>query len=459
MADATQLEILNKGVAAWNEWRVKNPKILINLRGANLRGANLRGANLRGANLSGAHLVAADLQGADLSEADLHGAELHGTNLSGAHLRRAGLSEANLCKAALTEAHLSEADLRGAYLSGAHLSKAHLSRANLSRAHLGAADLHGADLSEANLHGAELHGANLSEAHLSGAELSEAELSKATLSRANLRGANLRGANLSEADLCGANLSEADLRGAVMLRSHLDDTCFSSAILGNTNLALTSLKTTRGLETCEHFHPSAIDFHTLMESGPLAEVFLRGCGLSDEYIRYLPSFRDQPFQLYSCFISYSHADKAFARRLHDALQGRGVRCWLDEHQLLPGDHIYDAIDRGIRSWDKILLCCSEASLKDSWWVENEIQIALKKEQELRKARGAKVLALIPLNLDGYLLSGQWQSGLSTQITSRLAADFTGWDKDNAKFETQFERVVKALRADGGGREPAPRSRL
>lgn len=38
-------------------------------------------------------------------------------------------------------------------------------------------------------------------------------------------------------------------------------------------------------------------------------------------------------------------------------------------------------------------------------------------------------------------------------------EFTGWEQDNAKFETQFERVVEALRADGGTREKAPMPRL
>jgi hypothetical protein len=71
----------------------------------------------------------------------------------------------------------------------------------------------------------------------------------------------------------------------------------------------------------------------------------------------------QPIQFYSCFVSYSHADKAFTRALHHTLQGRGIRCWLDEKQLLPGDDIYEHIDRGIRLWDKLLLCCSEHSLK------------------------------------------------------------------------------------------------
>src|SRR3974377_1779727 len=44
------------------------------------------------------------------------------------------------------------------------------------------------------------------------------------------------------------------------------------------------------------------------------------------------------------------------RRLHNALQGRGVRCWLDEKQLLPGDDIYEQVDRGVRLWEKVLLC-------------------------------------------------------------------------------------------------------
>jgi hypothetical protein len=220
----------------------------------------------------------------------------------------------------------------------------------------------------------------------------------------------------------------------------------------------TSLKTATGLESCNHRGPSVLDYHTLMNSGPLPPVFLRGCGLPDAYIIYVSSFWNQPFQFYSCFISYSHEDKSFARRLHDALQARGIRCWLDEHQIKAGDKIDRAVDEGIRLWDKVLLCCSKAALT-SWWVDKEVEKALMKEERLSKERGKEILALIPLHLDGYMFKPDWQDWKQQHLITRMAPDFTGWDKDNAKFDAQLEKVIQALRADAAARQPPPKPRL
>jgi hypothetical protein len=219
------------------------------------------------------------------------------------------------------------------------------------------------------------------------------------------------------------------------------------------------LSEAKGLEAVKHEGPSTIGIDTIYKSGgQIPEVFLRGCGVPETLITFARSLVGKAIEFYSCFISYSHADQSFARRLHDQLQARGIRCWLDEHQLLPGQDIYDEVDRGIRLWDKVLLCCSKDSLS-SWWVDKEIATAFDKEQALWKERGRKTLALIPLNLDGHLLSGAWQDGKVIPIKSRLAADFTGWETDNAKFEFELERLVKALRADGGDREAPPAPKL
>ena len=74
-----------------------------------------------------------------------------------------------------------------------------------------------------------------------------------------------------------------------------------------------------------------------------------------------------------------------------------------------------------------------------------------------RMRGEKVLALIPLDLDGFL--HQWPSGKAQQVRSRLAANFVGWAQDATSFDMQVERVIRALRSDPGAREEPPVSRL
>ena len=76
-----------------------------------------------------------------------------------------------------------------------------------------------------------------------------------------------------------------------------------------------------------------------------------------------------------------------------------------------------------------------------------------------KERGKKVLALIPLNLDGFLFSADYQSGKKAEITSRVAANFVRWETDHVLFDRELEKVVRALRTDEGGRQKPPPPKL
>ena len=101
MANEEHLARLNKGLAAWNEWRDDHPEIVPDLRGAALAGRDLAMYGLL-------CLDGVDLAGADLREVYLFSGRLSGANLTGATLTNADLRQANLRRAVLREAFLLE---------------------------------------------------------------------------------------------------------------------------------------------------------------------------------------------------------------------------------------------------------------------------------------------------------------------------------------------------------------
>lgn len=61
-----------------------------------------------------------------------------------------------------------------------------------------------------------------------------------------------------------------------------------------------------------------------------------------------------------------------------------------------------------------------------------------------KRGGRRKIVLIPLDLDGYVLSRSCKSAKAQQIRSRLVADFTRWEDDSVRFEKEANKLLTAL---------------
>jgi hypothetical protein len=267
------------------------------------------------------------------------------------------------------------------------------------------------------------------------------DLSEANLSRIDLIGANLIGADLSEADLSEANLSKANLNGANLNEANLSGTNFSNVRIESTVFADVDLSTVKGLETVIHDGPSTIGIDTIIASrGKIPEIFLRGAGVPDTIIDYIPSLIGalQPIDYYTCFISHSSQDQEFAKRLYADLQKERVRCWYAPENLKIGDKFWHNIDTSIRLHDKLLIVLSESSIT-SELVEREITTALRKEKEQKK------LVLFPIRLDEAVMQSQvgWAAYLKD---TRHIGNFTKREQPE-EYQKAFQRLLRDLKAE------------
>ncbi len=385
MANPEHLEILKQGVEHWNRWRGQNLSVRPDLRGAELDGMNLCGANLR--------------------ETDLNRVNLAGANLRGASLYRADISRALMSKAILV---------------GANLIEAHLYDVILSRSDLRRSDLTGASLRLC--------------------EFQETNLSHSKLKSVDLSGSMLNGADLSGADIDSANLFWASLK----------NTDFTKAVAGETLFANVDLSVVLALETVVHTKPSNIGIDTIYKShGEIPEIFLRGCGVPNEFIEFARGMRSRAIEFYSCFISYSTLDQEFAERLYNDLQGNGVRCWFAPHDIKGGRKVHEQIDEAIRLHDRLLLILSEQSM-NSEWVKTEIAKARKREVKEAKR------VLFPVRLVEFEAMRDWEcfdgdtgKDSAREIREYFIPDFSNW-KDHDSYQKAFQRLVKDLKAGDRG---------
>lgn len=332
----------------------------------------------------------------------------------------------------------------GRMLREVDLRRANLHDLDLHGARLSAADLRTADLSGSNLHGADLSGSDLRDAYLVGANLRAATVSLATVVtsfhfRRQLfsRFSNLRWADLSETVLYEATFDQANLTNVDL----------SNSAVGRSVFRNVDLSGARGLESVHHAAPSILDEGTLKRSGCLPSSFVKACGIGD--VVELSANPRWSNRFSTCFISYSTHDQRFAERVHADLGKNGVRCWFAPHDILPGRKLHEQIDEAIRTYDRLLLILSDASMA-SEWVKTEIANARQKELAQKRQ------VLFPISIVPYEQVKEWKAfdadtgkDSAREIREYFIPDFTGWDTDHARYKEAFDKLLKGLKAESG----------
>jgi hypothetical protein len=295
----------------------------------------------------------------------------------------------------------------------------------------------------------DLENVNFSNRDLSGADFSKALLSFADFNNTSLYGVDLEGAHIFVAYLDKANLRDANLADTVFSQCSLEDVDFSGAILMNTSFDDVDLRGAKGLETIRHAGPSTVGIDTIYRSGgKIPESFLRGTGVPEEFIRFIPSLigAQEGIQFYSCFISYSHRDEEFAQRLHARMRAANLRVWYAPEDMKGGRKIHEQIETAIHVQDKLLLVLSEASMA-SEWVATEIYHARQREKREKRQ------ILFPIRLCPFNEIEKWKAfdadtgkDMAREVREYLIPDFSGW-KDHDKFEAAFAKLLRDLKAD------------
>lgn len=95
------------------------------------------------------------------------------------------------------------------------------------------------------------------------------------------------------------------------------------------------------------------------------------------------------------FLSYCHKDADSASRLYRELAERGIDCWFDREDLLPGQRWRETIESAIRNSSHFIALLSKHSVTKEGFVQRELKLALDYLTEMPPER----IFLIPARLD------------------------------------------------------------
>src|SRR5215510_12100536 len=128
---------------------------------------------------------------------------------------------------------------------------------------------------------------------------------------------------------------------------------------------------------------------------------------------------------YDVFLSHSSKDKAVVRAVAERLRADGLRVWLDDWEIRPGDHIQAKIEEGLEHSRVLVLCMSAQAFGSDW--ANLESYTYRFRDPLNKER-----RFIPLRLDATPLKGSLAQFL-----------YIDWQADDR--EREYPKLLEACR--------------
>lgn len=250
----------------------------------------------------------------------------------------------------------------------------------------------------------------------------------------------------SECTIAATYFHSIDFRNSIFLDTILYKTGFFDCKFDNECLILT--------KELRYESYASMDFQTILKSEELSEKILSKYFNIKNKINLKVIISNMTTQkiFSTVFISYSFKDTAFAKKITESLNSRGIRTFLWENDAPGGRPLEEIMISGITSHDKLLFIASENSIR-SKACQYELTTARKKQE----ASWENVF--FPIFIDDYLFKVKktqirpiefaneyWEN--IEEIKRINALDFSAYNNkvyEEEEFNSSFEKIVDGLK--------------
>jgi hypothetical protein len=135
------------------------------------------------------------------------------------------------------------------------------------------------------------------------------------------------------------------------------------------------------------------------------------------------------------FISYSSKDQQIAETIYQALEARGLDCWIASRDVHPGENFQEAIVRALRS-AKAMLLVFTSNANNSDEIKKELVLA-----------GRNSVTVVPVRVEDVVPNDAFTYEFATRQWIDL---FTDWERHIELLASRLGQILQAANSGEGG---------